>query len=398
MATVLFAWELGAGLGHVTKMKPLAEALAGRGHRVVMALRDLARAELVLAGTGVSYLQAPIKLNRATNRIDPLSTFAHILHNTCFGELEELKALVAAWRTLYEFVQPRIIVCDHSPTALLAARGLPIRRVVLGTGFLCPPDCHPLPDWRPWLKQDPARLRQQELLVLDNTNRLLAGLGQPPMQRLTDLYSQADETLLCSFPELDVYPARTGARYRGVWPDTFGKPPVWPDAPGPRVFGYVRPFKALPALFKELERRRLPTVLYAGGLDAKLVQQFRSPTLHFEDKPLDLTDAARQCDLAIVNATHGTTATMLLAGKPLLMFPTQLEQRLTAENVVKMGAGLIAKLDDPQHVATQLQTLLGSRRFTEAVGQFAQRYADFDWRQQREEAVERIEQLLGDAT
>jgi UDP:flavonoid glycosyltransferase YjiC (YdhE family) len=59
----------------------------------------------------------------------------------------------------------------------------------------------------------------------------------------------------------------------------------------------------------------------------------------FEDRPLDLGAAARECDFAILNAGHGATAPMLLAGKPVLELPLQLEQSLTASAVADMGAG-----------------------------------------------------------
>ncbi len=39
MSTILFAWELGGGLGHLVQLRPPAEALAARGHRVLAAVR-----------------------------------------------------------------------------------------------------------------------------------------------------------------------------------------------------------------------------------------------------------------------------------------------------------------------------------------------------------------------
>ena len=50
MATVMFDWEQGGGLGHLMQMLPLAEGLARRGHRVFMAVR-----ELVGASAGTTY-------------------------------------------------------------------------------------------------------------------------------------------------------------------------------------------------------------------------------------------------------------------------------------------------------------------------------------------------------
>ena len=40
MARIHFAWELGNGLGHVARLKPLAVELARRGHEVSMSLRE----------------------------------------------------------------------------------------------------------------------------------------------------------------------------------------------------------------------------------------------------------------------------------------------------------------------------------------------------------------------
>ena len=60
MATVLFAWESGGGLGHMVQMLPLAAQLARRGHRVCVALRHLSTAAAEVFGrAGVRFVQAP---------------------------------------------------------------------------------------------------------------------------------------------------------------------------------------------------------------------------------------------------------------------------------------------------------------------------------------------------
>jgi len=41
MAKIEFAWELGAGTGHVTTLLPVAAAMQMRGHDVPFFLRDL---------------------------------------------------------------------------------------------------------------------------------------------------------------------------------------------------------------------------------------------------------------------------------------------------------------------------------------------------------------------
>ena len=58
MPTVLLAWELGGGLGHFMNLRPLAEGLRRRGHRVVAALRDLSVARRFLADAPTSAAEA----------------------------------------------------------------------------------------------------------------------------------------------------------------------------------------------------------------------------------------------------------------------------------------------------------------------------------------------------
>jgi hypothetical protein len=174
----------------LVNLLPLARGLRQRGHRVVAALRDLSRAEQVFEGLGLVYFQASVKIRPNPHAIEPQRTFAHILHNNGFGDAGELKTMADAWRNLISSVRPDLIVFDHSPTALLAARGLPVRRALIGTGFFCPADEYPLPDLRPGLAPAPERLKEDEDSVLSHANGVLASWGQPPLARISQLYNE----------------------------------------------------------------------------------------------------------------------------------------------------------------------------------------------------------------
>jgi len=240
-ATVLFCWELGGGLGHLMQMLPLAEDLVKAGHRVYVPLRDLDRAGALYASAGVSFLQAPIWLSGAVQFARP-ATYAQVLANCGFGSNAALFARACAWRNLINMVAPDLVVFDHAPTALLASRALskPPRRALIGSGFCSPPD-EPVAG-EPWavVRADEARdigfdrLREDDAAVLARCNWVLGKWGQPPLERLGQLYSEVDENFLTTFPELDHFPDRRGAGYWGpvVAAAPGGEPPHWPDAPG----------------------------------------------------------------------------------------------------------------------------------------------------------------------
>ena len=390
-------WELGAGLGHLVRLLPIAQRLLERGHRVYAAVRDLAAAQSVFGSGLLSVLQAPIQVRLSPSQIEKPFTFAHILHNFGFSDERDLAGRLDAWSELYRLVKPDLILFDHSPTALMASRGLPARKALIGSGFFCPPDGYPMPNLREWLQPDLAQLRKDEDAVLAGMNRLLEHRRQPPLERITQLYAQVDENFLVTFAELDHYPNRKGARYWGAWTKISGKAPQWPQSSGPRIYAYFKQFEQLEATLKVLAELPASILIYSDGINATLQKRFTSEKLRFENSRLDLEEIGRTCDLAILNGNHGTTISLLMKGRPILQLPISLEQALLSLAVEKFGAALGADIKRPAHVERRLREMLNSTRFAAAARRFSEKYSSFDAEQQATQIVQRLEQLIAGA-
>ncbi len=394
MSAVLFTWELGAGLGHIGRLRPLALSLAERGHDVYFAMRDLKFAQEVFGGTSVVCLQAPFKIEPPSEPIATPRSLAHILHNVGFATHMELGGLVAAWRSLLQLIQPALVIVDHSPSALVALRGSPAKKVIVGTGFFIPPNTSPLPDLRPWLPPVADQLEHDEVRTLANINRVLDRERQPILESISNLYSDVDDQVLLTFPELDHYGVRPYRKYWGTWDSTWGLAPEWPAGQGPRVFGYLKAFRALPELLTQLARRGLPTIIYAPSLSLAARNKFAAPTLRFVEKPLDLKRVRETCDLAILNATHGVAVELLLGGVAALHFPLMLEQLLLGRKFEDSRTGMLADCESPENVVVTLDRFLQADELKQGASVFARRYSFLNSDKQAELLGEHLHRLV----
>jgi hypothetical protein len=348
--------ELGGGWGHVGVMQPMAKQLIEEGHRVTAIVPNVKTAAQMLGGLPVSLLAAPAG-NISSGPKKPIRTFGDVLRATVFGDIASLSARAAAWQAMVEHVKPDVLICDHAPTALLASRGLPIKRLVLGQGFTLPDAVEHFPDWRPALGPTNT-LHDAEFAALDVANTWLASRELPLLSRLSDLYREVDGQWLATLPELDCYAPRVHpAKHLGVQQAAGGAPPVWPDSPGKKVLAYLKPSPALPVLLEQLRRLRAASLVVCPDLDPALAAKCEGTRVRIERTPIDLEAACRACDLAIGNGTHGFTAAALLAGKPQLMLPLVLEQRLTAQRVQQLGGGLVANCRDGKDTVLKLRKL-----------------------------------------
>ncbi len=389
MKSIVLCWELGKGYGHIAKLRALALGLRQRGHDVVFVLKDLFHADSFHQAHGFPVMQAPVWQHRPVGLPQPVN-YAEILLRFGYHDAEKLHTMVAAWRSLFVVLQPSLLVVNHGPTALLAARGLGIPTAVVGTGFELPPRENPLPNFRTWEKLHPRRLASSDQRVLDATNQVLRRLGGPEMASLSDLFD-VDGYFLCTFPELEHYAERGPARYWGpVFERNAGEECSWPPGQGARIFLYLTPgYAGIDTLLSQLERSPHRVILHAPGWSPRNRKRALPPHIRWSSQPVKLRTVADGCDLAVCHGGHGTVAGILLGGKPLIMLPLHLEHQLMALRVTKLGAGLALFPGEEIHLNDRIERLLTEPGFGESARAFARQYADFE-----EEAL--VQQLLGE--
>ena len=395
MARILLTWELGEGLGHLVGLRPLVLELVRRGHQMFVASKDVSCVSLLLRHDQISLLQAPTKIRKLGNELARAWTFAHILHDCGFNNESYLTSMVEAWRNLMRLVGPDVVLIEHSPSALVAARTLGLKRILVGTGFVCPPDIHPLPNLRFWEPSPPPRLAEPEQLVLKCLNRVLLHYGAPPTPYVARLFAEVDDTLLVTFRELDHYIERPGnPRYWGATTHVEGDRPTWECSGAKRVFAYFKPFAKIDVVLQAIADCGHETIVFASGVEDRLRRKYSSARLRFHQRPLDLRVVARECDVGVLNGTHGTTIAMLMAGKPTLHLPMYVEQRMISGLVKRLGAGGGVPMERPELLAPALARLLADHSAAAAARAFAARHADFDPAQAAVDMADRIETVL----
>ena len=400
MAHIHFAWELGGGLGHAGRLKPLAEEALARGHRVTMSLRDLVHTDALLRGLEAPRFQAPVWLHQVHGVPNPQVSLAEILLTCGYLDADALQGLFVGWRGLLGMLQPDLLVADYAPTAMLAARSLGIRSVSVGIGFFIPPDVTPLPSLRDWEPVQSGRLAAADTKMLGAVNTVLERVGAEPLARAAQVL-HGDVPLVLTWPELDHYGRDQLAAGQRWWGPSMlphaGLAPEWPAGTGPKVFAYLKSDHPdhVPVL-KALVQLGCCTLCYLSDVAAGRPAPVTSPLLAYSRGPVDLGVTLPECALCICHAGEATLAQSLLAGVPLLLLPTQTEQFLIARRVGLTGAGInAAELKRPLDYAALIGPMLGDSGQRLAARAFAWRYKDFTPHRHTLDLVDEFERQLG---
>ncbi|MEO6277147.1 glycosyltransferase [Roseateles sp.] len=396
MARYAFIWELGGAYGHLGRMIPVARELQQRGHEVVFIIRELVEAERLLGPHGFKWYQAPLWIGRVLHLPDPLS-LAELLMGFGFLDPPALLSICRAWRNLLAALAVDALLFDCSPTAVVASRGLGLPSLNLANGFQVPPTARPLPPLRWWQKAPPARLLDSEQQIVHVTNQVLYELGAPPIENVLQILSGGDD-VFATLPELDHYPQRAGGDFVGpIYALGRGEAVHWPAKGALKVFAYLKPdYGGLDALLTVLSQLDASVLVHIPGVSKRTIEKFGSDQLQISRQPLDIEQVRQSCDVAVLHAGLSTVAAMLLAGKPVLLFPQQLEQTMFARSVETLGVG-VSIAEAAAQFPRLVKRALADASLAEKARQFADKYRGYDQQHAIRAVADRCEALLGKA-
>jgi UDP:flavonoid glycosyltransferase YjiC (YdhE family) len=400
VSRIVFAWELGANYGYISQFLPFARELKARGHEVVLVVKELHHAGRLLAEGNIPVMQAPLWLPNVQGLPEPPLNYAEILLRYGYHDASGLSGVVSAWRALLMLYQADVLIASHAPTAMLAARSMGLAAAPLGTGFSIPPRLNPTPNLRHWLNVPYERLIGSDQIVLKTANDVLRACGVAPMKAVSDLFD-AQETFLCTLPELDHYPHRGAATYWGAVYDTeMGEELAWPEVgkdkdKTKRILVYLEPqHRDFGALLETIVAQGHLALICAPGVSDNMRQKYNSAKVRILNQPIKFAGLLQQCDLVICHGGHGTTAGMLQAGLPLLLFPNHLEQFLLAARVKALGTGEVVDLESPTpDLSALLLKMLQTPDYRDQSQKYAAKYQEYTRPKQLAQITARIEAL-----
>ena len=380
MARVLLASELGTADSLLRRALPLALALRDFGHEPLLMVTDLPKAEALLGEHGLRLLQCPLWRSRVSG-LPPVHTYTDLMLRCGFAQAQGLRSLARAWRDLVELLRPALLVLDHAPVALFATRAMRLPRLRYGDGFGCPPLTTPMPSMTWWDDTPEPFDTIGERNALHVANQVAVDLNLPAARSIAELL-RAEGEALCTLPELDPYPQRQGGQYCGVLrASTEGVDTPWPGGESASCFVALgRKHPCLATLVDALQAAGLRAVLQVPGCTPEQAQALTAQGIVVARTPVPVAQVLRHCSHAVVDGHPAIAQALLLAGKPLLLLPTMLEQRMLAQRVRDLGLGLMAEAssspDGVAELAKTLRRLIDEPGWTEAAQDFAGRHAE----------------------
>jgi len=340
--TVLFAWELGRGLGHLMNMHRIARRLARHDCRTILASSNVAPA-LALQGPFDEIIQAPKwpleSLPEERRPILSSATLNDILSGAGLADRVAVKGLLRSWQEIFKSKRPALVIADFAPLAALAARGR-IPLVLIGNGYTLPPVG--MPRFPPLHRRSPPIWKEEE--TLNAVNAAARKLNLTALDRLPQIFS-GDAGFVQTFALLDPYDTQRVEPVSG---------PVIARVPEPReegatsIFAYLSGgYEPHPSIFEALRPLAQHLRVHAPRLPASALGELSRAGARIDAEAIPLADILPLTRLILHHGGSGVAAEALVAGVPQLILSTQVEQDLNGEALQRAGIARLVRTYEP---------------------------------------------------
>lgn len=331
MLGALLAWEGGSGRGHVVPLRTIAEAVSDRFTFDAALCRLDFKDELAAFCKPVQGPWLPYSGEYRKSQGDPVTaTWGEFLADIGFRRPEILRESIGWWQGVMRECEISLVIGDHAPCALLAARGLGIPSVAIGGGYWLPPSNM---ETFPVLLPRFSRCLYDEAETVDIINSVVPEFGVPELKRLPEVYAASDQ-LVFSLEMLDPY---TEWRTQSLLPPIIGGTPE-PAADGDEIFIYFSTSeKSHRGLMEAIGSLGVPVRVFIPGIDDRTAEDLTRRGVHVERSAVPVDLVAKRSRLMINAAQHGTLCMGLAAGLPQVSVPQQREQLYNALAAERRG-------------------------------------------------------------
>ena len=384
VSRILLCWELGTDYQHLLSLQSVARFYQSKGHEVCIAGRDVTKIKRLFAGVKVRVLQAPYADSSAELGLEKQAprSYADLLRRCGYHHSDALSGLVCAWQALFDFIQPDLLLCDHAPTALLAARGLSfsgrsVVKVAVGMPFSVPDDNRPAGVFfaGDLAKSDIVLYEDDVVKVI---NKVCIEFSIARIDNLADLFSDLEKCIFQTYSELDHYGYRSAdqrfkASYVGAAVPEFSEPAFFPHFKGPKIYCHVKGSAETPVLLKTLQAIECSAIVLVDGIPDSIINAHQARHILYVDKPVNMHEVLEKSTFAILNGGINSVSLFMKAGIPVGLFPLNIEQFLMAKRVEALNAGFQLNLSDLDAALVGLQKV-NSRQKKVAAGLFEEKY------------------------
>lgn len=351
MANVVLCSEMGRGSRYMAKLADFAVELQAQGHGVRLICPDLHTAHAMPEFSKVSIFPAP----RAD--IDPFlrskqsderpKNYSSVLLMNGYRNARTLVPLLRSWLHFFATLDADLVVGDHSPTALLAAKLLAIPSIMIGSGYTVPPQEHPLPSVAPWrismegeaMVQGDLFFEDEKILHTLNETMKLLNFDRVEFTEVHQIYSHAAQWVV-SLPEMDHY-GRRELSYVVRWMNRDeANVPEWPYGPGDKIFVYMDAAAPhLPILLQQLKEIGDPVLAVVPKATDAFIEQYQATTIKIQREHVNIRRVSEQCKVIINHSGHNLVYELLMMGVPSVFLPNNPENTLLAYRLAKKKVG-----------------------------------------------------------